>query len=245
MVYAGTFSVVGYDAATQACGIAISSAMPAVGSLCVFADPDRGAIATQAWVNPLLGVDGLELLATHSGQETLARLLSEDPEPEMRQLALVTTEGESAAHTGSETHPWSGHRCGSGYATAGNILVGEETIAAMATEFTRTIGASLPERLLGALESGQEAGGDRRGRQSAALYVVQKERYPYVDLRVDEHPDPVAELRRIYDIARQELFPFIEALATRNHPAGKSNDTVAEPGATRGKRDEQTPQGRV
>lgn len=221
MLQAGTFSIVAHDVTAGAWGAAISSGIPAVGSLCVFAHPDRGVIATQAWVNPLLGVDGLELLETHSGRETLDRLLDQDPEPELRQVAVIDKDGDSAAHTGSRTHPWSGHRIGMQYATAGNILTGEETITAMAAEFETTADAPLQERLLKALEEGQEAGGDERGRQSAALYVIRSEPYPYVDLRVDDHPDPVTELRRIYDTACREFFPFVAALPTRHNPSGK------------------------
>lgn len=186
----------------------------------MFARADRGAIATQAWINPLLGVDGLELLEVHSSEETLRRLLAADPEPAVRQVAVVDRSGRVAAHTGSLTYPWSGHRTGPGYAVAGNILTGEETMTAMAEEFENAVDVLLSERLLRALEAGQTAGGDKRGRQSAALYVSTGEPYPYVDLRVDEHPDPVAELRRTYEVAQKELLPFVDTLPRRGNPSG-------------------------
>jgi uncharacterized Ntn-hydrolase superfamily protein len=216
-----TFSIVAYDATSGMLGVAISTRVPAVGAVCPFARAGVGAISTQAWTNPLLGVDGLDLLEQgNSAEEALQKLLDADPDPEMRQVIAVDKEGRSAAHTGSEADPWKGHRTGDGYAVAGNMLVGEETITAMAEAFEASAEESLSERLLRALESGQAAGGDKRGRQSAALYVVKSEPYPYVDLRVDEHSDPVAELRRVYEVAKSELLPFVEAMPTRENPKG-------------------------
>lgn len=219
-MYAGTFSIVAYDVATRTCGVALSSKMPAIGAFSVFAHADAGAVATQALINPLLGADALELLSSHSAEEALHRVLKIDPAVDSRQVALVDTTGGAAAHTGPETHPWSGHRVGDGYVVAGNILTGADTLDAMAERFEAGAGERLDERLLGALEAGQAAGGDRRGKQSAALYVHTGRPYPYVDLRVDEHPDPVAELRRVHDVARRELLPFVEAMPTRERPAG-------------------------
>lgn len=219
-LYAGTFSIVAFDAATGACGVAISSRMVSIGSLCVFARAEAGAVATQALINPLLGVDALELLRTHPAEEALSRVLEADPDAESRQVALVGRDGSAAAHTGGQTHPWSGHRSGPGYAVAGNILTGADTLDAMAERWQAGQGEPLDERLLSALEAGQAAGGDRRGRQSAALYVHAGHPYPYLDLRVDEHPDPVAELRRVHGVAERELLPFVEALPTRANPWG-------------------------
>jgi uncharacterized Ntn-hydrolase superfamily protein len=216
-----TFSIVAYDAASGMLGVAVSTRVPAVGATCPFARAGVGAISTQAWTNPLLGIDGLDLLEQgNSAEEALQKLLDADPDPEMRQIIAVDREGRSAAHTGSATDPWQGHRTGDGYAVAGNMLVGEETIMAMAEAFEASADEPLSERLLRALESGQAAGGDKRGRQSAALYVVKSEPYPYLDLRVDEHPDPVAELRRVYEVAKRELLPFVEAMPTRENPQG-------------------------
>ncbi len=221
MLNLNTFSIVAYDATSGMLGVAVSTRVPAVGATCPFARAGVGAISTQAWTNPLLGVDGLDLLERgYSAEVALQKLLDADPDPESRQIIAVDKEGSSAAHTGSETDPWKGHRTGDGYAVAGNMLVGEETITAMAEAFGASADEPLSERLLRALESGQAAGGDKRGRQSAALYVVKSEPYPYLDLRVDEHPDPVAELRRIYEVAKGELLPFVEAMPTRENPKG-------------------------
>lgn len=226
----GTFSIVAQDTATGSCGAAISTRMPAIGGLSVFAHGDVGAIVTQALINPMLGVDGLELLRAHSAQEAAQRVLAADPGADERQLAVVDAFGNSAGHTGSQTHPWSGHRSGPRYAVAGNILTGRETVDAMAEVFTNAEQSiPLSERLLTSLEAGQYAGGDRRGKQSAALYVHAGEPYPYLDLRVDDHPDPVAELRRIYELAKQELVPFVEAMPTRAEPAGRFHELLAFP----------------
>lgn len=220
-MYTGTFSIVAYDTGTGTCGVAMSTRMPAIGGLAVFARAGAGAIATQALINPLLGADGLELLRHHSAEETLSRVRETDPAMEGRQVAVVDASGGAAAHTGSETHPWSGHRLGNGYAVAGNTLVDGGTVEAMAERFEDSGASPLAERLLTALEAGQEAGGDRRGKQSAALYVHSGQPYPYVDLRVDEHAEPVAELRRVHEVAKRELGPFVDALPTRAHPAGR------------------------
>lgn len=222
-----TFSIVAYDDTSGMLGVAVSTRVPAVGAVCPFARAGVGAISTQAWTNPLLGVDGLDLLEQgYSAEEALHKLLDADPDPETRQIIAVDEKGRSAAHTGSETDPWKGHRTGEGYAVAGNMLVGEETITAMVEAFGAGVEEPLYERLLRALESGQAAGGDKRGRQSAALYVVKSEPYPCLDLRVDEHSDPVAELRRVYEVAKRELLPFIEAMPTRDNPKGNFGEEL-------------------
>lgn len=195
-----TFSIVARCPQTGDLGVAVSTAIPAVGAINPFARARVGAIATQAWSNPYLGIDGLGLLAQGlSAAEVLEHLLKVDADKERRQLSIVDACGGVAAFTGDEAQPWRGHRTGEGYVTAGNLLISGETIQAMAEAFEAARGP-LGERLLLALEAGQAIGGDRRGKVSAALLVVRDEEYPYVDLRVDEHAEPVAELRRIFDI---------------------------------------------
>lgn len=194
MLNLNTFSIVAHDPASGMLGVSLSTKFPAVGAICSFARAGVGAIVTQARTNPLMAINGLDLLEEGYGaEEALRELLGSDHEPERRQLTVVDAHGDAAAHTGAETDSWCGHRTGPGYAVAGNLLVGEETIAAMAETFEASAGHPLPQRLVRALEAGQAAGGDRRGRQSAALHVVEGQPYPYLDLRVDEHPDPVAE----------------------------------------------------
>ncbi|MCX7623602.1 MAG: DUF1028 domain-containing protein, partial [Thermomicrobium sp.] len=167
-----------------------------------------GAVATQSYANVSYGPRGLELMAAgHSAGETLARLLADDPDRELRQVGIVDARGGTATFTGSGCHAWAGGRTGPGYAVQGNILAGPDVVDAMAHAFETTSGP-LAVRLLAALAAGDRAGGDRRGRQSAALLVV-KERGGYggytdryIDLRVDDHTDPVAELQRLYEIWR-------------------------------------------
>lgn len=207
--------------------MAASTKLPAVGVLVPYARAGIGAIATQARTNPLLGYDGLDLLQRgHDAEQTLRILLGSGPEPEKRQIGIVDSRGRSAAHTGAETNPWRGHITGDGYAVMGNLVVGEETLLAMAAAFEESGGVTLPERLVRALEAGQAAGGDKRGKRSAAIYTVQDQPYPYIDLRADEHPDPVAELRRIYEVVQVEMLPFIEALPTRTNPKGDFGDEI-------------------
>ena len=216
-----TFSIVARDPETGMFGVAVSTAVPSVGSICPFAAAGVGAIATQAFVNPYLGLDGLTLLAAgRTAAQALMHLVEEDPGRTVRQLSIVDRAGRVAAHTGSDCVPWCGHRLTANAVVAGNMLVGEETLTAMMTAFERTSASDLMERLMSALEAGQAAGGDFRGRQSAALKVVHEEEFPYCDLRVDEHSEPVAELRRILEIARVELFPFLHGLPGRGNPLG-------------------------
>lgn len=216
-----TFSIVARDPASGMFGVAASTKLPAVGVLVPYARTGVGAMATQARTNPLLGYDGLDLLQRgYSAGETLKILLGSDPEPEKRQIGIVDAQGRSAAHTGSEADPWRGHVLGDGYAVMGNLIVGEEVVVAMAGAFEASADEPLPERLMQALEAGQAAGGDKRGKQSAAIYTVKDQPYPYVDLRVDEHPDPIVELRRIYEVVKVQMLDFIEALPTRRNPKG-------------------------
>lgn len=217
-----TFSITARCSRTNQFGVAVSTAVPAVGSLCPFPKANVGAIATQAFVNPYIGVNGLKLLTKGlSAKETLAKVLADDPLPGYRQVAIVDKNGQTAAFTGENCDSWDGHIEGDGFVVAGNMLVGGETIQAMAKAFEENPNLDLSERLLVALEAGQAAGGDKRGRQSAALHVVGEEDYPVSDLRVDEHTDPVKELRRVYTVAAKQLTPLLKKLPTKAEPAGK------------------------
>lgn len=203
-------------------GVAVSTAVPGVGGICPFVREDVGAIATQSWVNPYLGIDGLVLLAEGlPAEEVVRRLTDGDPGRDVRQLGVVDRDGRSASWTGKDCVPWCGQVTGDGFAAQGNMLTGEAVVAAMADTFSRTQGLDLPERLLVCLEAGQAQGGDKRGRQSASVKVLWKEAYPWVDLRVDEHHHPVAELRRVFEVARQQLFPFAAGMPKRDDPLGE------------------------
>jgi uncharacterized Ntn-hydrolase superfamily protein len=195
-----TFSMVARCPKTRMLGVCVSTATPAVGSRVPHVEAGVGAIATQAKTNILYGINGLKLLkADLSPQAALETMLKEDPERESRQVIIIDKAGRTAAFTGKETIDWKGHLLGKDYAVAGNMLVGSQVIEAMAQTFEGS-GGELAERLIKALEAGQKAGGDKRGRVSAALIVAsQRGTSPILNLRVDEHPDPVRELRRIFE----------------------------------------------
>lgn len=222
-----TFSIVAYCRQTGELGVAVSTAIPAVGAINPFAKAQVGAIATQAWSNPYLGIDGLSLLEHGlTPDETVAELLGGDDDRERRQLSIVDAHGNVAAFTGREVQPFCGHHKGKGYAVAGNMLADKKTIRRMAGAYEGTH-EPLDERLLAALEAGQAAGGDRRGKVSAALLVVKEEEYPYIDLRVDEHTQPVAELRRIFGIYKR--LPYLEDLHPKRTWLRKVRQTGENP----------------
>jgi len=202
----GTFSIVGFDSETKDLGVAVASKFIAVGALVPWAEANVGAIATQALANISYGPRGLELLRRgYSAKKVLQTLISDDPQREERQVGIVDSEGEAAAYTGSKCYPYAGHIIGENYTVQGNILTGPEVLEEMAKAFEQTKG-ELVDKLLASLEAGDKAGGDRRGKQSAAIIVVrEKGGYGgytdrYVDLRVDDHTEPVQELKRLFKI---------------------------------------------
>lgn len=201
-----TFSIVGYDPQTEELGIAVQSKFLAVGAVVPWAKANVGAVATQALANLDYGEKGLELLEEGlSPQEVIEKLRSDDKNNATRQVGIVDSKGNSASFTGGECHDWAGGITGPNFACQGNILVGEETVEAMAEKFQSTQG-ELANRLVTALEAGQKAGGDKRGRQSAALLVVKENgsyggyNDRYIDLRVDDHQTPIQELKRLLEI---------------------------------------------
>ena len=202
-----TYSIAACDLDRGQWGVATQSKFLAVGSVVPWAVPGVGAVATQAYANPRYGPQGLQLLAAGlSAAEVVARLTDADEGRADRQVGVVDSQGGGATYTGSDCMDWAGGLAGPGFAAQGNILVGEETVAALATTFTATHGRPLAERLLECLSAAQAAGGDRRGQQSAALLVVEQGggyaglSDSLVDLRVDDHPQPVVELARLYAI---------------------------------------------
>ncbi|HEY4163087.1 MAG TPA: DUF1028 domain-containing protein [Dongiaceae bacterium] len=201
-----TFSIVAADLARGELGIAVASKFLACGAVVPWASAGAGAVATQSYSNTAYGPDGIRLMRDGlSAEQALARLIADDPDRALRQVGIVDARGGSAAHTGAACHGWAGHRVGAGYACQGNILVGEDTVKAMAATFVASTGM-LSDRLTAALAGGEAAGGDRRGRQASALYVVCAnagyggKNDVLVDLRVDDHPDPIAELRRLLSL---------------------------------------------
>ncbi len=222
-----TFSIVARDPQNGDLGVAVQSKFLAVGSVVSWARAGAGAIATQALANIGYGPEGLRLLEQGlSAEAVLNQLVAADADRDHRQLGIVDRNGRAAAYTGSACLDWAGHETGDGFACQGNILAGPEVVRAMAERFRQSDG-ELAERLVTAMHAGQEAGGDRRGRQSAALYVARTggsyggllDRY--IDLRVDDHPDPIVELERILQLHRfyltrpadDQFLPIDEAVA--------------------------------
>ncbi len=208
-----TFSIVARDPQTGELGVAVQSKFLAVGAVVPWAKAGVGAIATQAWANTSFGPKGLELLALgQSAQEALQTLLQADDAAAFRQAGIVGLHGEPTTFTGEKCFPWAGGKTGRDYTCQGNILIGEETVRAMAQTFEQTRGL-LCDRLLAALAAGQAAGGDSRGQQSAALLVVREGggysgfNDRFIDLRVDDHPQPITELQRIFQLHKLYLFP--------------------------------------
>ena len=206
-----TYSIAACDPDAGQWGVATQSKFLAVGSVVPWAQPGVGAIATQSYANPRYGPDGLALLRDGlSAEEVVERLTAADEDRDHRQLGVVDREGRAATYTGSECMEWAGGRTGKCYAAQGNILVSEATVDAIAETFEASSGL-LAERLLACLDAAQAAGGDRRGQQAAALLVVEQDggyaglSDEVVDLRVDEHPRPLDELRRIYGM-HQAIF---------------------------------------
>ena len=204
-----TYSLCACDLEAGQWGVATESKFLAVGSVVPWAEPQAGAIATQSYANPRYGPDGLALLRQGlPAAEVVERLTAADEGRDQRQLGIVDARGGAATFTGPGCHAWAGGRTGAGYAAQGNILVSAATVDALAETFEATSGRPLAERLLAALAAGQAAGGDRRGQQSAALLVVERDggyaglSDVLVDLRVDDHERPVEELRRLYELHR-------------------------------------------
>jgi uncharacterized Ntn-hydrolase superfamily protein len=205
-----TFSIAACDLEAAEWGVAVQSKFLAVGSVVPWAEPEVGAIATQAYANPSYGPKGLALLRDGlSAAEVVERLTGEDDDRDGRQLGIVDGSGAATAWTGPECLDWAGHRTGRCYSAQGNILVSAATVDALAETFEATAGRPLAERLLEALAAAQAAGGDSRGQQSAALLVVKRNggyaalSDVLVDVRVDDHEHPIDELARVYGLHRQ------------------------------------------
>ena len=208
-----TFSVVGFDPETGDLGVAVQSKFFGVGSVVPWAKAKVGAIATQSYANVAYGPDGLALLAAgKTAKETLKQLTDVDDRRDSRQVGIVDAKGTSASFTGAKCNAWAGHREGTNFCVQGNILAGEDVVKAMAAAFAtarQVEGSELADWLMASLEAGQTAGGDTRGKQSAALLVVrEKSGYGnvndrYIDLRVEDHPEPIIELSRLLEMHKK------------------------------------------
>lgn len=230
-----TFSVVGRCARTGMLGVAITTSDLAVGSRCPYVTPGVGAVSTQALTEPRLGPKALKLLEGGlSADEAFKKVETEDPHIERRQLGIVSSNGDSAARTGDMNKLWAGHVTARDLVAMGNGLVGEGVVTAMTETFENTKDENLELRLLMAVEAGQQAGGetdDMTPYHSAALLVYADQSFPRVDLRVDDHPDALSELRRIFDLYRPKI-DYFSLRATDPEAAIKLNKQTSntEPG---------------
>ena len=223
-----TWSLLARDA-SGAFGVAIASRFFAVGALCPHARSGVGALATQALVNPLYGPPGLDMLARGmSAAEVVRSLTAADAGRDHRQLHVVDTGGATAAHTGSACIDWCGHLAGDGWSLAGNMLAGPQVLDDTAAAYERSTALPFAERLLAALDAGDAAGGDKRGKQAAALLIVTTEPYPFLTLRVDDHPEPFLELRRLYRKSLERFQPFAACLPRRADPVGTTDRAAIE-----------------
>jgi uncharacterized Ntn-hydrolase superfamily protein len=215
-----TWSIVARGA-DGAFGIAIASRFFAVGMLCPHTKSGVGAIATQALVNPHYGPKGLELLNGGLPPGSVVEILvNEDEGRDHRQVHMIDAQGRIAAHTGSACIDWCGHLAGEGFSVAGNMLAGPGVIQATAEKYLKGANLSFTERLIEALHAGEAAGGDKRGKQAAALRIHATEDYPMLDIRVDDHEDPIVELKRLYAKSLERFQAFATCLPSRARPAG-------------------------
>jgi len=224
-----TWSVVARDPATGETGIAVATRFFAVGALCPFVRPGAGAVATQALINPYHGIDGIALMGRGiPAAEALAALLARDEGREVRQVHLMDAAGRFAAHTGRNCVDWAGQLVFDDFSVAGNMLAGARVIEETARVFAATKGKPLAERFLDAFDAGEAAGGDKRGRQSAAMRIHRGEEYPELDIRVDDHEAPLPELRRLYAKSKERYAIFRRFLATRADIAGTWDRSVID-----------------
>ena len=215
-----TWSIVALDA-SGALGIAVASRFFAVGALCPHGRSNVGALSTQALCNPLYAPAALDLMAQRiEPSDIVARVIAGDSGREHRQLHMIDAQGRVGAHTGSACIEWCGHGAGPGYSVAGNMLAGPNVLADTAAAYEAHRELPLAERLLAALAAGEAAGGDKRGKQAAALLIYTTERYPTLDIRVDDHTEPIAELRRLYAKSLERYQPFVACLPKEADPVG-------------------------
>lgn len=223
-----TWSILARDA-TGRLGVAIASRFFAVGALTVHTRRGVGALATQALMNPLYGPRGIALLAEgRSAAQVVQALTADDAGREQRQLHVLPAQGAPAAWTGSACVDWCGHELGEAFSVAGNMLAGPQVVAATAEAFRASAGRELAERLLAAMAAGEAVGGDKRGKQAAALRIHGDEDYPQLDLRVDDHEEPVRELQRLHAKSLERYQPFMACLPGRHDPVGVIDRTVIE-----------------
>jgi uncharacterized Ntn-hydrolase superfamily protein len=215
-----TWSILVRDPETGALGAAVATRFFAVGALCIHVEGGVAALATQALINPMYAVHGMPMLRAGQPPEAVSTaLLAGDEGRDQRQLHIIDASGRISQHTGAGCVSWCGHLAGHDVSVAGNMLAGPDVVARTLEAWTASTG-SMAERLLTALEAGEAAGGDKRGKQSAALQTASRDPYSDVDIRTDDHPDPLAELRRLLAVSRERYAIFRRFLPGRDNPSG-------------------------
>jgi uncharacterized Ntn-hydrolase superfamily protein len=226
-----TWSIIARDHATGQFGIAVATKFFAVGSLVPHIAAGIGGVATQALVNPYYGIDGVRLLREgHEPREVVDTLIAADSGRESRQLHVLDSKGRIAAHTGRDCIDWCGHLAGDGFSIAGNMLAGAGVLDDTAQAYRAHENLPFAQRLIAAMRAGEAAGGDKRGRQSAALLIHGGEEWSALDLRVDDHADPLAELERLEAVSRERWVHFRPFLPTRRNPAGITDRATIDAG---------------
>jgi uncharacterized Ntn-hydrolase superfamily protein len=226
-----TWSIIAKDSATGQFGIAVATRFFAVGARVPHIAAGIGGVATQALVNPYYGIDGVRMLREgKSPQDIVTALLAGDSGRESRQLHMLDAQGRIAAHTGKDCVDWCGHVKGDGFSIAGNMLARAQVLDDTAKAYAANGGLPFARRLLAAMRAGEAAGGDMRGKQSAALLIHDKEEWSALDLRVDDHADPLAELERLERVSRERWVHFRQFLPTRQNPAGITDRATIDAG---------------
>jgi uncharacterized Ntn-hydrolase superfamily protein len=224
-----TWSIIARDELSGQFGIAVATRFFAVGARVPHIAPHIGAIATQALVNPYYGIDGLKLLREgRQPRDVVQTLIAADPGRESRQIHILDASGRIASHTGRDCIEWCGHIEREGISVAGNMLAGPEVLEDTAQAYIAAAKLPLPQRLIAAMRSGEAAGGDKRGKQSAALLIYADEEWSALDLRVDDHSDPLAELERLEAVSREMWVDFRRFIPTRKNPAGVTDRRTIE-----------------
>ncbi|HEV7633944.1 MAG TPA: DUF1028 domain-containing protein [Bradyrhizobium sp.] len=226
-----TWSIIARDTATGQIGIAVATRFFAVGARVPHIAAGVGGIATQALTNPYYGIDGLRLLREgRRPRDIVDTLIAADPGRESRQLHIMDASGRIAAHTGNECVDWCGHVEGNGFSMAGNMLAGARVLDDTAAAYLANQNLPFARRLIAAMRSGEAAGGDKRGRQSAALLIYADEEWSDLDLRVDDHGDPLGELERLEQVSRERWVHFRKYVPTRKNPAGITDRATIDAG---------------
>ena len=226
-----TWSIIARDDATGQFGIAVATRFFAVGARVPHIAAGIGGIATQALSNPYYGIDGVKLLREgRTPRDIVETLTAADTGRESRQLHIMDAAGRVAAHTGSECVDWCGHLKGNGFSIAGNMLAGARVLDDTAKAYIANQKLPFARRLIAAMRAGEAAGGDKRGKQSAALLIYGDEEWSYLDLRVDDHTDPLAELERLEAVSRERWVHFRKYLPTRKNPSGVTDRATIDSG---------------